>query len=231
MITDLRRVALLSCFTAAIFSQACQVSGPTTAAGEGRAMPQDVRTRLKEARFQEAIKGLDFAGDLVVVVEPLGGDRDLARQHQAAGLEALNRNRLTGAITAMAQAVRTAPQDAALHNSLGVALLAKGKSRYAATAFRTAVSLDPGLVDAQYNLADALWRLGRRPKAIEQMQALVKIDPRHAMAHERLAIWHYYAGDGAAAWEHVRFARELGRQPPPQFLTLLEARMPQPGGK
>ncbi len=222
MSTLLRASILISCVAVAAVTPACQTPPVTPGASIGEAMPQDVRSRIKEARFQAAIQGLDFAGDLVVVVQPLGGDRDLARQHQAAGLEALQGNRLTGALTALSHAVRTAPQDAALHNSLGVALLAKGKSRYAATAFRTAVSLDPGLIDAQYNLPDALWRLGRRPKAIEQMQALVKIDPRHAMAHERLAIWHYYAGDGAAAWEHVRFARELGRQPPPQFLTLLE---------
>ena len=231
MSTLLRASILISCVAVAAVTPACQTPPVTPAASSGEAMPQDVRSRIKEARFQAAIKGLDFEGNLVVVVEPLGGDRDLARQHQAAGLEALQGNRLTGAITELAQAVRTAPQDAALHNSLGVALLAKGKSRYAATAFRTAVSLDPGLVEAQYNLADTLWRLGRATEAIEQMLTVLKLDPRHAVAHERLAIWHYYAGDGAAAWEHVRFARELGRQPPPQFLTLLESRMPQPGRK
>ena len=202
MSTLLRASILISCVAVAAVTPASQTPPVMPAASSGEAMPQDVRSRIKEARFQAAIKGLDFEGDLVVVVQPLGGDRDLARQHQAAGLEALQGNRLTGALTALSHAVRTAPQDAALHNSLGVALLAKGKSRYAATAFRTAVSLDPGLVDAQYNLADALWRLGRRPEAIEQMRTVLELDPRHAVAHERLAIWHYYAYDNAAAWEH-----------------------------
>ncbi|MCH6551684.1 MAG: sel1 repeat family protein [Planctomycetes bacterium] len=155
MSTLLRASILISCVAVAAVTPACQTPPVTPAASSGEAMPQDVRSRIKEARFQAAIKGLDFEGDLVVVVQPLGGDRDLARQHQAAGLEALQGNRLTGAITELAQAVRTAPQDAALHNSLGVALRAKGKSRYAAAAFRTAVSLDPGLVEAQYNLAMA----------------------------------------------------------------------------
>ncbi|MHC4589883.1 MAG: tetratricopeptide repeat protein [Planctomycetota bacterium] len=144
------------------------------------------------------------------------------------GLERLESNRLTGALTMLARAVRTDRQFAAGYESLGRALQAKGKIEYAVAAYRTALTLQPDSAAAQYDLALALARLDRPADAIREMHRVLELDSQHAQAHERLAIWYYYAGDLAAAWQHVHAARDLGLEPPPQFITLLEARMPQP---
>ncbi len=71
-----------------------------------------------------------------------------------------------------------------------------------------------------------LGRLGRTREAVDQMLRVVDLAPRNAKAHERLAIWYYYAGDDDDAWRHVDAARELGLEPPGQFIALLEARSP-----
>ncbi len=67
-------------------------------------------------------------------------------------------------------------------------------------------------------------RLGQLDDAIAQMQRAVELDTGYAAAHERLAIWHYYLGDTGASWQHVQAARDLGREPPGQFIVRLEAK-------
>jgi tetratricopeptide (TPR) repeat protein len=220
--------ALLACLAAMIGSQGCQTpQGPEGA--EAGAMPEDPRGVLKEARFREAVKGLDFETGLVIVVEPTGDDRRQAVEYHTEGLQRLESNRLTGALTMFALTVRTDPDWPAAYNSLGKGLEVKGKSQYALAAYRTALSLDPGFAEAQYNLASALAGLGRHGEAIEEMLVALDLDPQRAEAHERLAIWYYYSEDPGSAWRHVHAARDLGREPPPHFVSLLEAEMPDPG--
>jgi len=64
--------------------------------------------------------------------------------------------------------------------------------------------------------------------AIAHMQQVLGLDPEYAPAHERLAVWHYYRGDYAEAWDHVHAARDLGHDMPGQFMNLLTAQMPDP---
>jgi len=221
---------LAACLAATLACQACQTTQePATPEAAAGARPVDSRTAIQEARFREAVQGLDFDSGLVIVVEVTGDDAALAREYRDQGLERLEHNQLTGALTLMARAVRTDPQYAEGYESLGRALQVKGKGEYALAAFRTALTLDPDFVDAQYGLASELARLGRRSEAIPEMQRLLELDPLNAQAHERLAIWYYYDEDLDAAWRHVHAARELGLQPPPQFIALLEAQMPDPG--
>jgi tetratricopeptide (TPR) repeat protein len=68
-----------------------------------------------------------------------------------------------------------------------------------------------------------LWTPTRHDEAIEEMNALLAIDDDFAIAHERLAIWHYYLGNYDDAWRHVQRARELGHELPAQFLPLLRS--------
>jgi Flp pilus assembly protein TadD len=228
MLANHQRGLFAACLAVTIASQACQTSQESSPA-EGGAMPVvDSRTALKEARFQEAINGLDFDSGLVVVVEATGEDPGLAREYRKQGLERLESNRFTGALTMLTKAVRTDPGYTAGYVALGRGLTAKGKVEYALAAFRTALMLEPDNVGAQYELASALGRLNRRDEAVTEMLRVIELDPDHAEAHERLAIWYYYGGDAAVAWQHVKAARELGREPPPQFMALLEAQMPEP---
>jgi tetratricopeptide (TPR) repeat protein len=229
MLANHSRGLLIACLAAALTCPACQTTRDSTPGDGAGARPEDARTALKEARFREAVKGLDFESGLVVVVDATGDDPGLARDYRDQGLERLKGNRFTGALTMLARAVRTDPQYAEGYESLGRALIAKGRTEYAVAAFRTALTLRPDFVDAQYNLASALARLNRRGEAIPEMLRVVELDPRHAAAHERLAIWYYYDGEATAAWRHVHAARDLGREPPPQFIALLEAQAPDPG--
>jgi Flp pilus assembly protein TadD len=227
MLANHHRGVFAACLAVALASQACQTA-PNSGGADQAAMPEDSRTALKEARFREAVKGLDFESGLVVVVEATGDDRRLALDYHRQGLERLESNRLTGALTMLAKAVRTDPQLAVGYESLGRALQAKGRGQYALAAYRTALMLQPDDVSAQFALASALARLGRRVEAIVEMHRVLELDPQHAGAHERLAIWYYYSGDADAAWQHVHAARDLGREPPLQFIALLDARMPDP---
>jgi tetratricopeptide (TPR) repeat protein len=227
MLANHHRGLFAACLAVTLASQACQTSQESSPAEAG-AMPVDSRTAQKDPRFQEAVKGLDFDSGLVVVVEATGEDPGLALEYREQGLRRLESNRLTGALTMLTKAVRTDPQYAAGYVALGRGLTAKGKVEYALAAFRTALVLEPDNVSAQYELASALGRLNRRAEAVTEMLRVVELDPIHAEAHERLAIWYYYVGDAAVAWQHVGVARDLGREPPPQFLALLETQMPEP---
>ncbi|MHC4082509.1 MAG: tetratricopeptide repeat protein [Planctomycetota bacterium] len=228
MLANHHRGLFAACLAVTLASQACQTSQETSPEAAGAMPVVDSRTALKEARFQEAVKGLDFDSGLVVVVEATGDDPQLALEYHEQGLERLESNRLTGALTMLARAVRTDPQYARGYASLGRALQAKGKGQYALAAFRTALMLDPDNVSARYELALALARLDRRDEAIAEMLRVLQLDPQHAPAHERLAIWYYYGGDVDSSWQHVHAARDLGREPPPQFIALLETQSPEP---
>jgi tetratricopeptide (TPR) repeat protein len=229
MLANHNRGMFAACLVATLVSQACQTARVADPAGAAAMPVEDARTSLKEARFREAVEGLDFDSGLVVVVEATGDDPRLARDYHEQGLERLESNRLTGALTMLARAVRTDPQYAPGYEGLGRALQAKGKGSYAIAAYRTALTLGPDNVTAQYGLASALARLDHRAEAIREMHRVLQLDPQHAQAHERLAIWYFYDGALAVAWQHVRAARDLGHEPPPQFIALLEARMPEPG--
>ena len=229
MLANHYRGLFAACLAVTLACQACQTTRESAPEATAGARPVDTRAALKEARFREAVKGLDFDSGLVIVVEATGEDAAGARTYRDQGLERLDSNQLTGSLTLLAKAVRTDPQYAQGYESLGRALQTKGKDEYALAAFRTALTIDPDFVDAQYGLASQLARLGRRGDAIAQMQRVLDLDPQNARAHERLAIWYYYDEDPDAAWRHVHAARDLGRQPPPQFIALLQAQRPDPG--
>ncbi len=233
MITHRHPAIPAALLAAVLIGQGCQAPPiPNAGAGAAAAMPEDPRRPLndmKEARFQAAVAGLDFDTGRVVVTEPLpGANHRVAIRHRSDGLDKLTTNRRTGALASMTLAVRADPQWAVAYNDLGEVLRTKGRIEHEAAAYRTAIELDPKFVDARYNLAVALASLGRRNEAIEQMRSVVDLAPDHARAHERLAIWSYYAGDNDAAWAHVRAAEDLGHTLPPQFLALLESRLPSP---
>jgi tetratricopeptide (TPR) repeat protein len=188
------------------------------------------RERMRTERWAEATRGLSFDADegLVRVRRIGAGDSIAAARHLVLGDENLGANRVMEALEQYGLAVRNDPGLADAFVGMGVVLARKGKVGEAVSAFRTALDRDEGHAEAHYRLAMALWTASRQDEAIAEMQALVADDDTHAKAHERLAIWQYYAGDAAAAWRHVQRAEELGQPVPPQFLVLLQGRMPDP---
>lgn len=196
-----------------------QRSAPATTATPGP-------TNYKQARFAAAISGLRFDTG-VVEVEPAdlyNAEFAWARFEQATAL--VDDGLALGAIAAYRDSIRWAPDLADPYNGLGMILRLQNKMSEALAALRTAVRLDPQFVDARFNLAMTLWMNGEPKEATRQMRQVVQLQPDHALAHERLAIWNYYSGQADAAWQHVRAAQALDHVLPPQFMALMERRMP-----
>ena len=227
-----QRVAVTAGLTIVVVCQGCQ-GPPSAAVGDPDQAPlpdnpRQIFEEMKAARFREATVGLEFRADSVIVTEHIAGRTpDQAVADVAEGNQKLATNRRTGALTAYARAVRTDPDNALAYDGLGRALVTKGKVEYALAAFLTAARLDATLVEAPFGAAMTLARLGRFDEAIGQMLVAIEIDPANALAHQRLAIWYYYLDDTDTAWRHVRVSRDLGQEPPGQFIALLEAKARQ----
>ena len=227
-----QRLAITVGLTIVVTCQGCQGPPSTTTGDPGQAPlpdnPRQIFDDMLAARFREAIVGLEFQVDSVIVTEPIAGrTRDQAIALVAEGNQKLETNRRIGALTAYARAGRTARENALAYNGLGRGLVTKGKVESALGAYLTAARLDATLVDAPFGAAMTLARLGRLDEAIDQMQLAVELDPANTDAHQRLAIWYYYLDDTETAWQHVLVSRDLGQEPPGQFIALLEAKSRQ----
>jgi len=95
----------------------------------------------------------------------------------------LSRLDTQGAITALDQAVRIAPNDSQAHNILGASLSRVGRSIDAIGQFETALRLDESNVNARYNLVIALIKAGRMAQAAQQMEKVVAAFPKDASLH------------------------------------------------
>jgi Flp pilus assembly protein TadD len=227
-------VASLAFLLAATGCQTSQpaASQPEAAQADTGPSPVNERTRRSREAWAEAIRGLSFETGLVVVDEPPArSDVAAAQRFMEQSLAEQAANRRTEAVAACAAAVRAAPDLPEAHAALGRAMIMKGKTDLAIACYRTVISLRPENVEARVELAGALAREMRQEEAIAEMEAVLALDPDHGPAHERLAIWHYYGEDYAAAWAHVRAARAAGQEMPPQFITLLSGKMPEPGAR
>lgn len=183
----------------------------------------------KGKRLAMALEGLTFE-DGFVQVQPNGRNNpNLALRRYQDGEDLLSRNRVFEAIRAYRVAIQTAPELALPYHGLGIALHGRGKTDMAIASFATAKRQDPNLLEARFELAMALQMNLLLDEAIAEMTELVTLDAENALAHERLAIWHRYAGNYAKAWEHVHAAQDLGHTMPGQFIALLEQDMPDPG--
>lgn len=197
----------------------------------GTASPASDRDLQRQREFAEAIDGLSFQDGSVTVVQALDGGATAAAEQVRQGDALLASNRRTPAIKAFATAVRMDPRAAGTYVKLGQAFIATGRTEHAAAAYRTAIGLDEGDTVPRRELALTLAREGHTTEAIGTMQTVLAIDPDDGVAHERLAIWYYYQGQDQSAWEHVAHARRVGHTMPPQFMTLLQGRTPDPSAK
>ncbi len=220
------RVVLITFLAGTMLAAGCQSGQRSPVAGikPPPPSPEDI----KEARFLQAIEGLNFETGLVVV-DPIGRrpNTRLASKHHDQGVEAYNQNRIIDAITLENKAVRTDPNWPLAYNGLGRALLGEGEGELAAAAFRTALLLDEQYTEARFNLSYAVAGLGNQEEAIELMNGVVRAQPDNVEAHERLAIWNYYIGEYETAWSHVHRAQNLGHAMPPQFIVLLQKQAPE----
>lgn len=183
----------------------------------------------KQAAWKAATRGLHFdTGRLVV--DPQGpADADAAFRHYREGLRLFGENRFVEAIGAYRDALsRWADYPEAIA-ALGDACRMRGEIAWAIACYRTVLDDEPDRADLRFTLAMMHWADNQPHEAVDEMMRVVEIDPANAQAHERLAIWHYYLDDAAAAWRHVHVARALGHDVSPQFIPLLSAKMADPG--
>ncbi len=219
------RVVLITFLAGTMFAVGCQSAQPSPVTG---IKPPPSPENVKEARFHQAIEGLNFETGFVVV-DAIGRrpNARLASKLHADGIQAYNQNRIIDAITLQNKAVHADPTFAGAYNSLGRALIGEGEGELAAAAYRTALALDKQYTEARFNLSYAVAGLGNQAKAIELMNGVVQAQPNNIEAHERLAIWNYYVGEYEIAWSHVHQAQNLGHAMPPQFMALLQQQSPE----
>ena len=200
-------------------------SDPSAAASPS---PDNERSRARREAFREAIEGLTLE-DGELQVEPNGrNNADLARVHAEHGENLLALNARVAAIAAYTQAVRSQPELVGPYLGLGRAFTIKGETEYGRATFQKAVDLDPRNAEARFLLAMTLARLQQLDRAVAEMEEVLQLDPEQPAAHERLAIWSYYQGRYAKAWEHVHASEDLGQPVAPQFVVQLEKREPRP---
>ncbi len=225
-----RRIAILSASVLlALPISGCETTETADATSSDGMMPVNERDAQRKAEWAEAIKGLQFDTGLVVVTTPPArSDLALAKDKIQQGHLELQVNHKTQAVKLFADAVRAAPELPAAYFDLGRALRVKGKDDMSIAAFRTFTTKAPDDKVGHYELAMALSMVTRQQEAIVAMNQALDIDPGYGDAHERLAIWHYYAEDNAKAWHHVQEARRVDHTMPPQFIALLNKTMPEP---
>ena len=99
--------------------------------------------------------------------QPVPGEFRLrARQANTAGLAALRRNDLGGAVAKFREGAEANPADEELANNLGYALLLNGDLRSAEDALQDSLRVNPERATAWVNYGDVLAKLGQRDRAL-----------------------------------------------------------------
>lgn len=194
--------------------------------GPGAASPVATPENYKEARFQEAMRGLTVtdtvaidraaAADLLRGLDATDAPGALARAEALMG-----ENDFTGAAGEYRTAILADPQGAAGYVGLGDALIGKKKDGMALAAYRTAVALAPADTGARLKLAETINRNGDVAGWAAELENVLAIDPAHGEAHARLAVAKYYLGDRDGARREIGLAERFGGNVPPQLRDML----------
>ncbi len=111
---------------------------------------------------------------------------------------------------------------------LGLELAKIGKWGAAALEYYRAVGEDDTLAEAHTNLGVALAQQGETEKSIPHHLRAIELNPRLAQAHVNLAVDLSHMGQYGDAWTYVHAAQDLGHSVNPEFLKLLDSRLPDP---
>ena len=111
---------------------------------------------------------------------------------------------------------------------LGIGLAKDGKWGAASLEYYRAIAEDDTLAEAHTNLGVALAQQGESGKAIPHHLRALELNPKLAQAHVNLAADLAHIGKYRDAWAHVHTAQDLDHPVHPEFLKLLESRLPDP---
>jgi tetratricopeptide (TPR) repeat protein len=220
------------------FKQCCGARRPALPTPEP---PRDARRQLSNlsplseaGQLREAAEGLreSMYGARVPLGEPANAAGTLPQRQSGAaerfrrqGIGLLQEGKLAAAITALGQAIRLDPGDAASHGALGLALLRGHRPGEAATFLETAIVLEEGVAATHYNLAVALDRQGQKSRAIAAYRQAVELAPKLVEAHRRLGELLEAEGDAENAAQSYRRAAVYAPDTTAGRLSLAKALM------
>jgi Flp pilus assembly protein TadD len=143
------------------------------------------------------------------------GKLDVARSHFEEAL------RLDASFTAARAGLGT------VLSNLGVQLAQLGRYDEAYARFAEAARIDPQRAETQCDWGTALATQSRYREAAAHFTEAIRLSPTLARAHFSLAAASFFLEDYDGAWREVRLAQRYGFEPPPGFLSMLSAKMPE----
>ena len=139
-----------------------------------------------------------------------------------------NSGRLDEAVSQFSEALRADPANAEAHDRAATALAQLGRKDEAYAHFAEAIRIDPLRADTQCNWGTALATQSRYREAAAHFAEAIRLSPTLARAHFSLAAASFFLEDYEGAWREARLSRTHGFEPPPGFLSMLSAKMPEP---
>ena len=112
--------------------------------------------------------------------------------------------------------------------NLGDVRARQGELEQAADLYAKAAEVDARNVIARHRLGQITAQGAQLSRAVALYREALSIDHGNAPVHLSLAIALAQSGDYPGAWQHVREAKRLGLEPPPDFIQLLTRAMPEP---
>ncbi|MGH9322362.1 MAG: tetratricopeptide repeat protein [Vicinamibacteria bacterium] len=144
------------------------------------------------------------------------------------GIVLSGRRELPEAEALFRKALDVSPRHPGALASLAKIAALQGDAAAAIRNFERALAEDPAQSETHYALAQVLRREGRLPEALRSFQRALELAPDRADIHIETAVICASLGDYGSAWRHVQRARQIGLEPPGDFLAALSSRMPEP---
>lgn len=160
--------------------------------------------------------------------EAIAVDKTYATPHAMLGIVLSRQGRLDEAAAELRAAKALDFRQVEARTELGFVLARQGKMEDAVWEFREALAVDRRLTRARIGLGVALARTGKLDDAIRELRQVTTDEPRIAGVRVELAITLFRAEKYREAWDEVAQARALGAAVPPDFLTALREKMPEP---
>jgi Flp pilus assembly protein TadD len=160
--------------------------------------------------------------------EALRLDPEFTAARIGLGSVASRGGRLEDAVLQFREALRLDPGSAEAHDRAATALAQLGRNDEAYVHFAEAIRIDPLRAETQCNWGTALATQSRYREAATHFTEAIRLSPTLARAHFSLAAASFFLEDYAGAWREARLSRSYGFEPPPDFLSMLSAKMPEP---
>ncbi|MEW5884406.1 MAG: tetratricopeptide repeat protein [Armatimonadota bacterium] len=230
-----------ACLALAVAVAGC-VGGEATKQTAGGDQGLNPIENYKQARFREAIRGLDYSSGRVTINErearevvPPGSPLEFDTQMEDAEALLLD-NAYVESIAAFTKAVILSPESADAYVGLARSLRTKGELEMGLAALRTSLDLRPDHVGTRYLYAEFLWQNNETQEsktALEELTTLPAFTDEdrayQGEAWRMLASAYWYDGNPRRALDAANKAVEYGVDVPPQLLDLINEALAQGG--